>query len=123
MLYGWLQVTKDMVNKPVIYCVDIDGTLCSQRNGDYENAQPWPARIAVVNKLFNEGHRIILYTARGSGTGIDWRDVTEAQLRAWSVSHHELWFGKPPADYYIDDRAVTADLWFENYTAQTGGER
>ena len=96
----------------MIYCFDIDGTLCSQRDGDYENAEPYAARIATVNELYRQGHRVILYTARGSGTGLDWRSVTERQLAEWGLQFHELWLGKPPADIFIDDRAVHPDVWF-----------
>lgn len=106
----------------IVYCFDIDGTLCSQRDGDYENATPFPDRIAVVNELYAQGHRIILYTARGSGTGIDWRETTARQLAEWRVDHHELWFGKPPADIFIDDRATAADGWFASREPLEEGE-
>lgn len=93
------------------YCFDIDGTLCTNTEGDYLNARPHPEAIAEVNRLYDAGHRIVLYTGRGSGTGIDWREVTERQLREWQVRHHALFFGKPAADVYIDDKAVNADDW------------
>jgi len=54
----------------MIYCFDIDGTLCTNTEGDYANAQPFYEVIAEVNRLFAEGHRILLYTARGSTTGL-----------------------------------------------------
>ena len=62
--------------------------------------------VAEVNRLRREGHRVIVFTARGSGTGIDWRAVTERQLAAWGLGHDLLCFGKPPADVYVDDKAV-----------------
>jgi hypothetical protein len=49
--------------------------------------------------------------ARGSTTGIDWRPVTQAQMQAWNVRHHELIMGKPEADIFIDDKAFNADHW------------
>ena len=90
----------------MIYCVDIDGTLCTNTNGDYAQAQPHPPIIAHVNALYRAGHQIILHTARGSTTGIDWRVATEQQLRGWGVQYHELRFGKPNADIFIDDKAI-----------------
>ena len=111
-----------MADQKSVYCFDIDGTLCTQRDGDYENAEPWPDRVAVVNQLYTEGHTIILFTARGSGTGIDWREITERQLSSWNLRYHELWFGKPPADIFIDDRAVTADGSFASREPLSGGE-
>ena len=95
----------------MIYCFDIDGTLCTNTEGSYEEALPYPEVIARVNSLFDAGHRIILYTARGSTTGIDWRVLTEDQLMSWGVKYHELLLGKPTADVYIDDKGVGVDDW------------
>lgn len=93
------------------YCFDIDGTLCSNTDGAYADAEPFPDRIAHVNRLFDEGHRITLFTARGTTTGIDWRPLTEQQMRAWGVLYHELILGKPEADVFIDDKAAHSDDW------------
>ena len=32
------------------------------------------------------------------------RDLTEKQLEKWGVKYHELLFGKPHADVFIDDK-------------------
>lgn len=88
------------------YCFDLDGTLCTDTQGDYETAVPFPEMVAEVNRLHREGHHVIVYTARGSGTGIDWRASTERQLARWGVEHDFLYLGKPPADVYVDDKAV-----------------
>ena len=95
----------------LIYCFDIDGTLCTKTDADYASAQSFPERIAVVNALYAAGHVIKLFTARGSTTGIDWRDLTEQQMHTWGVRYHELIMGKPEADIFIDDKAFNADLW------------
>tara|TARA_B100001093_G_scaffold295489_1_gene281794 strand:- start:2930 stop:3229 length:300 start_codon:yes stop_codon:yes gene_type:complete len=95
-----------------IYCFDIDETLCTSPNLNYENSQPYIDRISVVNKLFDEGHTIKLFTARGSKTGIDWSKITKNQLKLWGLKYHELHFGKPHADYYIDDKAIDILGWF-----------
>jgi len=93
------------------YCFDIDGTLCTNTEGAYEDAQPFPDRIAYVNRLHKAGHTILLYTARGSTTDIDWRDVTEGQMAAWGVCYHKLYLGKPTAHVYIDDKAFNSETW------------
>jgi len=93
------------------YCFDIDGTLCTNTEGQYEEAQPFPDVIEAVNRLYEAGHRILLYTARGSTTGIEWRPTTESQLSAWGVRYHALFLGKPTADIYIDDKAINAADW------------
>jgi len=96
---------------PLTYCFDIDGTLCTNTEGDYESAQPYPDVVAEVNRLHAEGHTIILLTARGSTTGIDWRPTTERQMAEWGVRYHVLYLGKPSADVYVDDKAVNALTW------------
>ena len=93
------------------FCFDLDGTLCTNTWGDYESARPFPWAIERVNALARAGHRILVFTARGGTTGIDWRERTEAQLRAWGVRYDELIFGKPTADVYVDDRTVHVDAW------------
>ncbi len=95
----------------MIYCFDIDGTLCTDTRGQYAEAKPFVERIAHVNALFAQGHTIKLFTARGTATGIDWRGLTEQQMNEWSVRHHALIMGKPEADVFIDDKACNADAW------------
>ena len=96
------------------YCFDIDGTICSNTNGDYKNALPLIDRIQKINDLYDEGNEIILFTARGSTTNVDWKDFTEQQLREWDVKFHELLFNKPEADLFIDDKGVSDSLFFED---------
>lgn len=93
------------------FCIDIDGVLCSNTWGKYEEAIPILENIKKMNELYNRGNRIILWTARGSTTKIDWRELTEKQLHAWGVKYHELIFGKPEADIYIDDKAINSKDW------------
>ena len=94
-------------------CFDIDGTICTNTNGDYINATPLVERIAMINKLASEGHEIIFFTARGSETGIDWREITRSQLENWGLTYTSLFFGKPSADQYVDDKGIN-DLAFFN---------
>ena len=108
----------------MIYCFDVDGVLCTNTWGDYERAEPVARVIAQVNRLHQEGHEILLYTARGATSGIDWRAVTERQLSAWGVRYHKLFLGKPTADVYIDDRAYNLADWVESgFTLPEGAVR
>ena len=52
------------------------------------------------------------WTARGTGSGIDWRDITEKQLEEWGVKYHELKFGKPVYDLFIDDKNIESKEYF-----------
>ena len=55
----------------------------------------------------------MIYTARGTVTGIDWRDLTQKQLDSCGIKHHELRLGKPFADVYVDDRGVSDSDFFD----------
>ena len=92
----------------MIYCFDIDGTLCTLSNG-YENTEPIQAMIDKVNRLY-ESNTIKLFTARGQESKVDYRDLTIAQLDQWEVKYHQLIFNKPSADFYIDDKAIRPDV-------------
>ncbi len=94
-----------------LLCFDLDGTLCTNTGGEYERAEPFEWAIARVNRLADAGHRILIYTARGTATGIDWEPVTRDQLKRWGVNYHDLSFGKPSAAVFIDDRAVHTEAW------------
>lgn len=95
----------------IIY-VDIDETICSKsENLDYTTAEPWLDRIREINKLYDLGHEIIYWTARGSGTGKDWSEVTKKQFEEWGVKYTELKFKKPVYDIFIDDKNINSDEW------------
>lgn len=89
------------------FVFDIDGVIAKlEPRNDYQLSEPNELMIRVVNRLFDLGNEIILFTARGYVTGIDWSEVTKEQLKQWNVKYHELHFGKPNADYYVDDKFV-----------------
>jgi histidinol phosphatase-like enzyme len=92
----------------MIYCFDLDGTLCETMDGDYENSKPIYNRIEKVNNLYKEGHYIIIETARGSVTGVNYFDLTKKQLDSWGLIYNELRTGvKKYADFYIDDKGIS----------------
>ena len=96
----------------IIY-VDIDETICiSPEDRDYAKAVPILTNIEKCNTLYDKGHTIVYWTARGTGTGIDWRDVTEKQFKEWEVKYHKLEFGKPVYDLFVDDKNMSAERFF-----------
>ena len=85
--------------------VDIDNTICKTEGTDYKSAMPIKSNIEKINKLFDEGHTIVYWTARGAVSGIDWTDVTKAQLKRWGAKHHDLRMNtKPHYDLLICDK-------------------
>ena len=95
----------------MIYAIDIDGLLCNETLGDYENAVPDMDSIKMVNQLYESDNIIKIFTGRGSATGIDWREFTHAQLTKWGVKYHELILGKPVCDIIVDDKAISLQEW------------
>ena len=69
----------------MIYYVDIDETICvSPESRDYSLAVPIKENIEKINKLYEE-NTIIYWTARGTGSGIDWSEITKKQFEEWGV--------------------------------------
>ena len=98
------------------YYVDIDNTVFSvpyEGSREYKKHTPMPKRIAHFNKLYDAGHEIYYFTARGVTSGIDWFDVTKNQLLEAGAKFTGLNVGnKPNFDILIDDKAIQAESYF-----------
>ena len=97
-----------------ILCFDIDGVICNNTWGKYENAIPNMQAIKKINELYEQKFIIKLYTARFMGrnnekvskvyqTGFEF---TKQQLEKWNIKYHELIMGKPSYDIIIDDKSI-----------------
>lgn len=95
------------------YMVDIDDTICKTVDKDYVNSVPYKERIEKLNKLYDEGHEIHYWTARGTSSGIDWLPFTIEQLIRWGCMYNNISVGKPSYDVWIDDKAISLDHFFE----------
>ena len=91
--------------RELVYYVDVDNTIAFTNGNDYKNSRPNLEAIAKLNALYDNGHTIKIWTARGNTSGMDWRDLTEKQLKEWGVKYNELIMNKPSYDILIDDRA------------------
>ena len=89
--------------------VDFDNTLCITKGTNYEGSKPILERIAYFNCLKEQGNIIVIWTARGSLSGINHYDLTKKQLNEWGVLHDELLLGKPAYDVYYDDKSHNID--------------
>ncbi len=97
----------------IIY-IDIDETICNSPDvPDYTTSKPIMSNINKANKLYDQGHTIVYWTARGTKTGIDWTDITKSQFKKWNVKYHELKFGKPNYDLFIDDKNMNTKDWIK----------
>jgi CMP-N,N'-diacetyllegionaminic acid synthase len=92
--------------------IDIDETICNTPpDRNYANALPIVENIIKANKLYDAGHQITYWTARGTMTQINWTDITLAQFKQWGVKYHDLLFGKPAYDLFIDDKVMNTLDW------------
>ena len=104
-------------NSELRICFDLDNTLVSfpKIPGDYTSVEPIQENINFLKYLKNFGHTIIIYTARQMKTfqGNQGKllanigKVTFDSLEKLDIPFDEIYFGKPYADYYIDDKAIS----------------
>ncbi len=98
----------------MIIFIDIDETICeTPENRDYTLSVPIAENIEKANKLYDDGHTIVYWTARGTVSGIDWTDITTKQLQEWGAKHHQVILGKPHFDLYICDKSINSSVFFE----------
>ena len=98
------------------FVIDIDDTICKEE-GPVIARQPFMSRIAKINRLYDEGHEIVYHTARGlkSGSGeAYYRPITESQLEMWGCKYHELCFKQHDTTYYIDDKNLMNNNFFDD---------
>lgn len=91
---------------------------------NYTEFEPMQDRIDCVNKLYDKGNKIIIYTARNNQLKLNQEYyygflitelITEFQLDYYKIKYHELIIGyKPDADYYIDDKGINDKDFFNN---------
>ena len=115
----------------MIYMVDIDETICVTPDirdelgfRDYTKATPIKENIAKVNQLYDEGHTIVYWTARGTNSGIDWNELVHDQLKEWGAKYHRASCGKPHYDVFICDKAINSEKFFNGeakYSFEYGG--
>ena len=110
--------------KKIIY-VDIDGTICDTPLNEndihdidqgihYKEAKPLYSRIDTINDLYEKGHNITYWTARGSVSKINFTELTRNQLEEWGCRYHHLVVGtKPHFDMYICDKSYNSESFFQ----------
>jgi capsule biosynthesis phosphatase len=107
------------IASPLRICFDLDNTLVTHPtiHGDYTSVLPIQRNIDYLKLLHRLGHTIIIYTARRFKTHkgnvgaivADIGKITFDTLDKFDIPYDEIFFGKPYAQYYIDDLAVNAN--------------
>lgn len=83
-------------------CVDLDHTLCVSTPAAYDTATPIAGAAEALDRLRASGWLIVIFTARHF---LHWRTTVE-WLRRYGFRYDQIVFGKPPARFYVDDRAI-----------------
>ena len=106
--------------KKKLFCFDLDGVICKNtkyRNSNlinYNKSKPIPAAVKAINKLYDDGHTIVIYTARGmtryngniSLVKKKLLKITANSLKSWKLNYHKLILGKIYYDFIIDDKSI-----------------
>ena len=100
--------------------IDLDDTICSTKNGDYENSIPKEQVIKKIKEYKKLGFEIIIYTSRNMRTYKGNVDLIKANtlpiiikwLKKFDVPYDQIIVGKPwPSfgGFYVDDKAIRPD--------------
>jgi capsule biosynthesis phosphatase len=93
-------------------CFELDDTLVyliDKKN--YNSVSPIYRNIDYLKFLHNLGHTIIIYTSRGmkkykNNEGLAIKNIAQITfetLEKYNIPYDEIYFGKPDADFYIDN--------------------
>ena len=105
------------------FCFDLDGTICHIKKEDqhYIDVDPLPGSVETLQRLKSEGHYIIIMTARNMLTYnnnvgkiiANQSPIVLEWLSKHQIPYDEIHFGKPLADFYVDDKAIKLTNWKE----------
>ena len=100
---------------------DLDGVLCYRTTEEgaiakYKTCKPLLEMIKITNQCYDNGYKIIIYTARGMNSYkgnvalvySNLYELTKKQLKDWGIKYHQLVMGKQHYDLLIDDKAVNS---------------
>lgn len=104
-------------------CIDLDGVIAEikKENETYADVKPVKSAVEKIKKLKENGHYIIIYTARHMKTcdGNVYKAISKIGLitlewlKEHDIPYDEIVFGKPWADIYIDDNGFRFKSWDE----------
>lgn len=87
--------------------IDLDDTISTCHDRDWPNARPNVNVIRKINKLYNEGWDIEIFSSRGQLSKTNYFDQVTYWLTNNGVLYTSLTFGKPLGTLYVDDKACS----------------
>lgn len=108
-----IKKSKNGPGDPKTYCVDFDSVLAHHETGDPLDkiGEPLTPGIQMAKRIKAAGHKLVILTARPQPM----HETINGWLKGQGVRADEVTNVKPPAEMYIDDRAVA---WPKNYGGQ-----
>ena len=112
------------MSKQKTIAFDLDDVICWRPTGyedlgpfKYDYCKPIQEAIDLANSFYDEGYKIVIYTARGmsqyKGNVVDiythLYTRTIEQLNSWGLKYHSLVMGKIHYDVLIDDKALNSN--------------
>ena len=93
---------------------DLDGVICKTKKNFYKKSKPIKKNIKFINDLYDNGYKILIYTARFMGRNNDnvkkankqGYKLTKKQLDSWGLKYTKLLLGKPSYDIFVDDKSL-----------------
>lgn len=103
-----------VMQRPKTFFIDIDGTILVQGDkwesgkvADEREFKETPGSVRKINKLYTDGHMIILTTARAE----PYRLRTESQLERIGLQYHKLIMSLPTGQrVLINDRKPEEEI-------------
>lgn len=90
----------------MIIAVDIDGVLCTDLHEKFRDAKKIQENVDILNWLYDQGHHIMIYTARGrKEKDKDAKKDSIKQLDEWGVKYNEFRIDKPFFDIVVEDKS------------------
>jgi hypothetical protein len=118
------------MNKLKIIAFDLDDVICYRPKeyehlgpNKYDYCEPDQSVIDLVNSLYEDDNKIVIYTARGmsqykGNVSLIYSELyskTIQQLDSWGLKYHQLVMGKIHYDLLIDDKALnSSDITKDN---------
>jgi hypothetical protein len=100
-------------DKYMVLAVDFDQTVATTRKvgSEYKMGAPEPGAVLAISKLQEEGHTIVIFTARNVQDPRVYKAV-EDWLKYFNIPHSGITnIKRPEFDVYIDDRCLHFTNW------------
>lgn len=109
-----IKKSRNGPDDPKTYCMDFDGVLFHHESGWPLDkiGEPLEPGIRMAKRIKAAGHKLVVLTARPQNQ----HETISGVLKGQGVRPDSVTNVKPPAEMYIDDRAVA---WPKNYGGQS----